>query len=160
MNIFDQYLEKIKIIILNLSDKGELILPDTLEGINTELPPKKFNSDISTNVAMVLSKINKKPPMDLADDLAKLIKKRDNFIEEANIVKPGLTIDISSIKLSLSLIALAKVAAKSVGVLLFAFDKTIATFVEISLLNFEGGTSVVMPSKLSGKINSPLFDKS
>ena len=33
MNIFDQYLEKIKIIILNLSDKGELILPDTLEGI-------------------------------------------------------------------------------------------------------------------------------
>mgnify|MGYP000431787511 CR=1 FL=1 len=89
MNIFDQYLEKIKIIILNLSDKGELILPDTLEGINTELPPKKFNSDISTNVAMVLSKINKKSPMDLADDLAKLIKKRDDFIEEANIVKPG-----------------------------------------------------------------------
>ncbi len=89
MNIFDQYLEKIKIIILNLSDKGELILPDTLEGINTELPPKKFNSDISTNVAMVLSKINKKPPMDLADDLAKLIKKRDDYIEEANIVKPG-----------------------------------------------------------------------
>ena len=46
MNIFDQYLEKIKIIILNLSYKGELILPDNLEGINTELPPKKFNSDI------------------------------------------------------------------------------------------------------------------
>ena len=89
MNIFDQYLEKIKIIILNLSDKGELILPDTLEGINTELPPKKFNSDISTNVAMVLSKINKKSPMDLADHLAKLFKKSDDFIEEANIVKPG-----------------------------------------------------------------------
>ncbi|MBD1139846.1 arginine--tRNA ligase, partial [Pelagibacterales bacterium SAG-MED38] len=89
MNIFDQYLEKIKIIILNLSDKGELILPDTLEGINTELPPKKFNSDISTNVAMVLSKINNKSPMDLADDLAKLIKTKDDYIEEANIVKPG-----------------------------------------------------------------------
>ena len=89
MNIFEQYLEKIKIIILSLSGKGELILPDTLEGINTELPPKKFNSDISTNVAMVLSKINKKSPMDLADDLAKVIKKRDDFIEEANIVKPG-----------------------------------------------------------------------
>ena len=69
MNIFDQYLEKIKIIILNLSDKGELILPDTLEGVNTELPPKKFNSDISTNVAMVLSKINKKTPIELANIL-------------------------------------------------------------------------------------------
>ena len=89
MNIFDQYLEKIKKIILNLSDKGELVLPDTLEGINTELPPKKFNSDISTNVAMVLSKINKKTPMDLADHLAKLFKKSDDFIEEAKIVKPG-----------------------------------------------------------------------
>ena len=89
MNIFDQYLEKIKTIILNLSDKGEIILPDTLEGINTELPPKKFNSDISTNVAMVLSKINKKTPMDLADHLAKLFKKSDDFIEEAKIVKPG-----------------------------------------------------------------------
>ncbi len=89
MNIFDQYLEKIKKIILNLSDKGELVLPDTLEGINTELPPKKFNSDISTNVAMILSKINKKTPMDLADHLAKLFKKSDDFIEEAKIVKPG-----------------------------------------------------------------------
>ena len=74
---------------MNLSAKGKIILPDNLEGINTELPPKKFNSDISTNVAMVLSKINKKSPMDLADDLAKVIKKRDDFIEEANIVKPG-----------------------------------------------------------------------
>ena len=91
MNIFDQYLEKIKIIIKNLSDKGEIILPDTLEGINTELPPKKFNSDISTNVAMVLSKINKRSPMDIADDLAKLIRKRDDYIEEANIVKPGFS---------------------------------------------------------------------
>ena len=89
MNIFDQYLEKIKTIILNLSDKGELVLPDTLNGINTELPPDKFNSDISTNVAMVLSKINNKSPMDLANDLGKLFKESDDFIEEANIVKPG-----------------------------------------------------------------------
>ena len=81
MNIFDQYLEKIKTIVLSLSDKGELILPDNLESINTELPPKKFNSDISTNVAMVLSKINKKPPMDLADELAKLLEEGGKTVE-------------------------------------------------------------------------------
>ena len=60
MNIFDYYLEKIKKILLDLSKSGNLILPDNLDGITTEIPPLKFNSDISTNVAMVLSKINKK----------------------------------------------------------------------------------------------------
>ena len=76
MNIFDQYLDKIKKILLDLSKKGDLILPDKLDGINTEIPPSKFNSDISTNVAMVLSKINKKSPTDLARTLAESIKKR------------------------------------------------------------------------------------
>ena len=41
----------------------DLILPDTLDGITAEIPPSKFDSDISTNVAMVLSKINMKPPI-------------------------------------------------------------------------------------------------
>ena len=89
MNIFDKYLEKIKIIILDQSKKGKIILPDTLEGINVELPPDKFNSDISTNVAMVLSRINNKPPMDLAKDLVELIKLNDDFIYDIKIVKPG-----------------------------------------------------------------------
>ena len=62
MNIFDQYLNKIKKILLDLSKNGDLILPDKLDGITTEIPPSKFNSDISTNVAMVLSKLNKKNP--------------------------------------------------------------------------------------------------
>ena len=60
MNIFDQYLDNLKKILLDLSKQGEIILPDKLDGINAEIPPEKFNCDISTNVAMVLSKINKK----------------------------------------------------------------------------------------------------
>ena len=78
MNIFDQYLDKIKNILFDLSRNGDLILPENLEGITTELPPSKFNSDISTNVAMVLSKANKKSPTDLANTLAKAIKKMTN----------------------------------------------------------------------------------
>jgi len=89
MNIFDQYLDKIKKILLDLSKKGELILPDKLDGINTEIPPSKFNSDISTNVAMFLSKINKKSPTDLAETLAEVIKNSDKLIENISIVKPG-----------------------------------------------------------------------
>jgi arginyl-tRNA synthetase len=89
MNIFDQYLDKIKKIILDLSKQGDLILPEKLDGITAEIPPSKFNSDISTNVAMVLSKINNKSPTDLSSILAATIKKNDKLIEDISIVKPG-----------------------------------------------------------------------
>ena len=89
MNIFNDYLEKIKETILNLSKKGELVLPDQLDGITAEIPPLKFNSDISTNVAMVLSKINKKTPADLAQILSEALKENDKLIENISIVKPG-----------------------------------------------------------------------
>ena len=89
MNIFEQYLDKIKEILSTLSSNGDLILPDSLNGVTAEIPPSKFDSDISTNVAMVLSKINNKSPSDLASILAEKIKKEDKFIEEISIVKPG-----------------------------------------------------------------------
>ena len=89
MNIFDQYLDNLKKILLDLSKQGEIILPDKLDGINAEIPPEKFNCDISTNVAMVLSKINKKTPIDLAEILAEIIKKKDPLIKDISVVKPG-----------------------------------------------------------------------
>ena len=89
MNIFDLYLDKIKKILKELSKSGKLILPENLDGISTEIPPSKFNSDISTNVAMVISKVNKKSPTDLADTLAKAIKQSDQLIEDISIVNPG-----------------------------------------------------------------------
>ena len=89
MNIFEQYLDKIKDILMDLSKKGNLILPDKLDGITAEIPPSKFNSDISTNVAMVLSKVNKKSPLDLAATLVEAIKSTDKLIDEISIIKPG-----------------------------------------------------------------------
>ena len=89
MNIFDIYLDNIKKILLDLSKKDKITLPESLDGINTEIPPIKFNCDISTNAAMVLSKINKKNPLDLAETLALIIKESDDFIENVNVAKPG-----------------------------------------------------------------------
>ena len=89
MNIFDEYLEKIKEILSDLSKNGNLILPDKLDGITAEIPPAKFNCDISTNVAMVLSKLNNKSPTDLANILSDAFKKSDKLIEDISIVKPG-----------------------------------------------------------------------
>ena len=89
MNIFEQYLDKIKKIILDQAKNGELVLPERLDGITAEMPPAKFNSDISTNVAMFLSKLNNKPPLELAKFLAKPIKENDDLIEDVSVVKPG-----------------------------------------------------------------------
>ncbi len=89
MNIFENYLEKIKRILLDLSKKNNLLLPKTLNGITTELPPSKFNSDISTNVAMVLSKLNKKSPIELAHTISEQIKNTDELIENVSVVEPG-----------------------------------------------------------------------
>ncbi len=89
MNIFDQYLDKIKKIILDLSKNGKLVLPEKLDGITAEIPPSKFDSDISTNVAMVLSKANQKTPFDVADIIVEAIKQSDELIENITIIKPG-----------------------------------------------------------------------
>ena len=89
MNIFDYYLEKIKLLLNDLNKEGQIILPSSLDGINAEIPPEKFDCDISTNVAMVLSKINNKPPFDLAESLSKKIKSLDEYIDSVSIAKPG-----------------------------------------------------------------------
>ena len=89
MNIFEHYLDKIKSTIGDLSKQGELILPETFNGINAEIPPAKFDCDISTNVAMVLSKINKKSPLDLAEKISSSLKNNDSLIQAIDVVKPG-----------------------------------------------------------------------
>ena len=89
MNIFDIYLDNIKKSLIDLSKEGLVKLPDSLDGINTEIPPEKFNCDISSNVGMVLSKINKKSPMDLAEIIIDRLKNNDPFIENISVVKPG-----------------------------------------------------------------------
>ena len=88
MNIFDKYLEIIYKLIKDESDKGKLILPDKLNSITVEIPPEKFDCDLSTNVAMVLGKINKKPPLILAEQIKKRLSEVLD-INEITIVKPG-----------------------------------------------------------------------
>ena len=89
MNIFDTYLEKIKSILSELQKDNKIIVPNNFNGINAEIPPPKFNCDISTNVAMVLSKINHKSPIELAEQFAPIIKDKDKLVETVTIAKPG-----------------------------------------------------------------------
>ena len=89
MNIFDLYLNKLIILIQNSNNEGSIELPSSLSGINVDTPPSNFNFDISTNIAMVLSKVNKKSPIDIAHILANLIKANDEEIETISVAKPG-----------------------------------------------------------------------
>ena len=89
MNIFDLYLDKIIILIKKLNKDGSLELPESLNGINVDIPPSNFDCDISTNVAMVLSKANKKSPIDIANTLIDFIKGEDEKIESISVAKPG-----------------------------------------------------------------------
>ena len=88
MNIFENYKETISKLLKELSDKGHLIIPDDLSIINLDIPPAKFDGDISSNVAMVIAKKNQKSPLDLAKIITKELVKEKN-IEEVNIENPG-----------------------------------------------------------------------
>ena len=97
MNIFEIYLDKIidtinglnQDHIINLSEKDGVQdkLPKILKRINVDAVPKDLDFDISTNVAMILAKINNKSPMEFAEFLIPYLK--DNDMELITVAKPG-----------------------------------------------------------------------
>ena len=89
MNIFEIYLNKILDLIKKANQDNLIELPENLSGVNVDIPPSKYNCDMSTNVAMVLSKPNKKSPIKLAETIANIIKSDDKNIDEIKVEKPG-----------------------------------------------------------------------
>ena len=66
MNLFSEYQKKIFKILKKLEKKKLIQIPSNLNLI-VELPPRNQKADISCNVAMILAKLNKKPPVKLAE---------------------------------------------------------------------------------------------
>ena len=96
MNIFENYLNKIKEILINENSNKKILLPENLDSINVEIPPSKFNCDLSTNAAMVLSRINKMSPQQIGEQLKILMLKIDG-VENVTFVKPGfLNLNLSN----------------------------------------------------------------
>ena len=89
MNIFETYQDKIKNLILDINKQGKIEISDNLDSIGVDLPPSQFKAHISTDVAMVLSKINKSNPNDLAKKIEVELLKIEKYIEKIEIVKPG-----------------------------------------------------------------------
>tara|TARA_Y100000590_G_scaffold201584_1_gene229076 strand:+ start:710 stop:1084 length:375 start_codon:yes stop_codon:yes gene_type:complete len=88
MNIFEFYREQIISLIKDLNNKSLLKISENLNNINVDVPPIKFDGDISSNVAMVLSKLNQKSPKDIAQLIINKFK-NDKNIENITVVNPG-----------------------------------------------------------------------
>ena len=100
MNIFEYHLQEIQNLILKNKDSLELKEINNLNKINLEVPPEKFDFDLSCNVAMVLGKLNSLNPKDLAEKIKKIFLNEINSFSEIQIAGPGfLNIKLSSLAL-------------------------------------------------------------
>ena len=89
MNLFLDYQKKIFDFLNKLEKKGDIRIPSKIKSVTVELPPKNQNADISCNAALILSKINKTSPENLAEILKKNLLKEFVEFENIEIAKPG-----------------------------------------------------------------------
>ncbi len=89
MNIFEYYLKKINKNILENKDILKLEDFKSLNNVNLEIPPQQYNFDLSTNIALVLSKDNKINPRDLGTKIKSLFLKNIDHFEKIEIAGPG-----------------------------------------------------------------------
>jgi arginyl-tRNA synthetase len=89
MNIFETYLKKIQDLILANSSSLGIEPTINFTGSIVETPPQEFNFDLSSNIALVLAKKTKQPPVKLAEYLKILILKNLDDFSEIKIAGPG-----------------------------------------------------------------------
>ena len=89
MNIFEEYLNKITALILENKKSLKLNDLNNFKGIAVETPPSEFNFDLSCNVCLVLGKINKLNPKELAIKIKDLIRKNLKDFDNIEIAGPG-----------------------------------------------------------------------
>ena len=97
MNIFESYLKEILSLIKKNQNKLNLNEINNFKGVNLEIPPVNFNEDLSSNICMVLAKINKLNPNELATKVQSLIKANIKDFKDVKIAGPGfINIDLSN----------------------------------------------------------------
>jgi len=89
MNIFENYLIKFKTLILKEQKKLNLNKLNDFKGVVVESPPEEFNFDLSTNLCLVLGKLNKLDPKKLAENLKVIISKDLKEFKNIEIAGPG-----------------------------------------------------------------------
>ena len=89
MNIFENYLSEINRLVLNHKESLKLKDISNLKSVNLEVPPDKFNFDLSCNISMVLGKSNHLKPLDLSIQLRNLLVDNIKDFKTIEIAGPG-----------------------------------------------------------------------
>ncbi|MBA4536597.1 arginine--tRNA ligase [Bacillus aquiflavi] len=89
MNIVNQVQEKLKQEIMEAVLKANLANKDQIPNIILETPKDKTNGDYSTNMAMQLTRIAKKAPRVIAEEIVNHFDKTNTSIEKIEIAGPG-----------------------------------------------------------------------
>ena len=89
MNIFENYLSKINKVILDNKKNLKLNILENLHNVNLEVPPEHYNYDLSSNVSLVLAKLNKINPINLANNIKSLLLAKIKDFEIIDIAGPG-----------------------------------------------------------------------
>ena len=88
-DVFDNYLKKILNLVKKNQSKLEFKEINKFKGINLEIPPSNFDSDLSTNICMILGKLNNLDPKKLAVLVTELITKNISDFKKTEIAGPG-----------------------------------------------------------------------
>ena len=89
MNLFLNYQKRFLDYLKSLEKKKVIDLPDNLKSLSVELPPRGNKADMSYNVAMILAKINKKTPLEIANTLKKNFLENFKEFEKIDVAMPG-----------------------------------------------------------------------
>ena len=97
MNIFEEYLNLIKRLILKNQKKLKLKNLNEFKGVVVEIPPANFDFDLSSNICLVLGKLNKIDPKNVAREVEELMKKNHEEFAKIEVAGPGfLNIKLSN----------------------------------------------------------------
>ena len=89
MNLFKIYLNKIKKQILKHKNTLNFKSEKDLENVVVENPPVNFDFDLSSNIAMVLAKIVKDNPKNIAEKIKNILLKEIRDFSDIHIAGPG-----------------------------------------------------------------------
>ncbi|MFD2117527.1 arginine--tRNA ligase [Paenibacillus yanchengensis] len=89
MNVLEQQHEQVKKAIVQAVLAAELVTEEQLPEIVLEVPRDKAHGDLATNIAMQLTKIAKRNPRQIAEQLIEHIDYAAASIQSAEIAGPG-----------------------------------------------------------------------
>lgn len=89
MNAFEQQKERVKAAFAEAIRKTGLLADGELPEIGLDVPKEKAHGDFSTNIAMQLTRLAKKPPKAIAEALLAELDKAEAGIERTEVAGPG-----------------------------------------------------------------------